>query len=413
MSSIRTPTERRTSVKMKVGLHLNLSEYKLLERLNLPVFQTTIGGLVRIPTKDLVDLHAQALAPHRSKGRILVVHASVQINPAVEDEGKWKRAVGMLKFMHGSAARVGADYMVLHPGSGSLDNVIRALEVVLSRRERPRILLETDAGSKTGKKVGSVKNIYHILESLSWRVGSCLDTAHSYGRGDTETARDLLGAALLLKPELIHLNDSDPEVSFGSRLDRHSVVIGTGAQKDSIFQFAQFVSGIPMILEQPLIPALHGLKKLRSLFLWKDCPRELIQREKEAHTEALGSLKGRPCVLCGRPANSVHHVIMVRHFGPGGPENGVPVCLGKGCHGHWLLNRVSYLWKELHVLDLKSNFDASLCERAKKEVLMVSRFLWGKYFRNGVYTPEVNVPSSEIVWKLREAVYMFMERGKN
>lgn len=230
----------------------------LLKENNLRCFQTCMGSPVSLPSYDILEEYksmVRLLSPSYS-----VVHSTFLINPAVVDNKKWSRAKGMLKFSLGLAKRAGFQDFVLHAGSGSASRLVETMQLLAPAK--PRILLENDAGG--GKRIGSLRLMASVRDILKGKVGLCFDTAHSFARGTTKDLGALKRAYDHVKPDLIHLNDPDPEVELGSCLDRHKVPLGDGRFGEDILKFACWVGDrTPMILEQPIEAALEGVKRLR------------------------------------------------------------------------------------------------------------------------------------------------------
>lgn len=108
-------------------------------------------------------------------------------------------------------------------------------------------------------------------------------------------------------------------------------------------------------------------------------PRELIDLERRIWHEQIEEVRAerKPCVICGRPANSIHHVICLKYWGTGDPrENGVPCCLSAGCYCHFgLLNKISSLWALLFLPERWLHGQAVYTE-AKRTIMAVARKVW-------------------------------------
>jgi endonuclease IV len=168
-----------------------------------------------------------------------VVHASYfpQLTHAPDNP---KRAlsingvVSQLRWAEG----VGATDLVIHAGSfkegqGAMKAVefaYRTLYDIFDRYDGPVVLcLETMAAKNVlGGDIDLLRHVVNVARNeggLSWRVGICLDTAHTYAYGvstdaleewlATETVQDAL--------RVVHLNAPNPIVEFGSHRDRHNV----------------------------------------------------------------------------------------------------------------------------------------------------------------------------------------------
>ena len=172
----------------------------------------------------------------------LVVHGSYLLNLAAADpENRAKSVRGFRDEVHRALA-IGADYLVIHPGSAkgrdSREQAVEALadafgEAVRGVRWRAlTLLLENTAGG--GASLGATfEELDEIRRAIRRRkpnapVGYCLDTCHLYAAGyDVSTAsglRETLHEADhtlgLGRVKVIHFNDS--KTKLGSRLDRHA-----------------------------------------------------------------------------------------------------------------------------------------------------------------------------------------------
>jgi deoxyribonuclease-4 len=130
------------------------------------------------------------------------------------------------------ARELAADYLVVHPGHGPLDEdsyqrVARALALAVAQvPPPPLILLENTAGQ--GRELGwRFQHLERIITLSGVPLGLCLDTAHAFGAGyDLGSPQGVarLLAELARGPgldavKLIHLNDS--RLPCNSRRDRH------------------------------------------------------------------------------------------------------------------------------------------------------------------------------------------------
>ncbi len=165
------------------------------------------------------------------------VHASYLINLGCGPGDLREKSVGAFIDELQRCDRIGADYLVVHPGSCSDSEAgIKAIADALDRtfaahKGRCMVLLETAAGqgSALGRTFEELRAIRDRVRSPE-RVGICLDTCHvfaagydissdrGYDRTFTEFDR-VLGIELL---RAFHLNDSMKPL--GCRVDRHEHV---------------------------------------------------------------------------------------------------------------------------------------------------------------------------------------------
>jgi deoxyribonuclease-4 len=191
------------------------------------------GATVRIPESDAKAFRARreelALGP-------LVIHANYLVNLAATQPMLWTRSI---QAFHEELVRgvvLGADYLVVHPGSrgeGTVESAIaRIIESVKQAvRSVPlgkmRILIENTAGM--GMAMGArLEELGAILRGLNaLPVGACLDTAHLYAAGydikseaGLEQTLDAIDRTIGLENvPVIHVNDS--KIALGGRVDRH------------------------------------------------------------------------------------------------------------------------------------------------------------------------------------------------
>lgn len=167
----------------------------------------------------------------------VVVHAAYLINPASPKDDLWEKSISALKSEYKRCERIGAEYLIFHPGShtgSGLDKGIKriaeALNLILQEIEgKTMILLENTAGAGTGigENFQQLKAILDLVQE-SDRLGICVDTCHAftahYNLKEKEGLEklindfeDLLG---LDKLKVIHLNDS--KYDFATNKDEHA-----------------------------------------------------------------------------------------------------------------------------------------------------------------------------------------------
>jgi len=202
----------------------------------------------RIPDIDAAEFRAKRAALGLGP---LVIHANYLINLASSDPVLRVRSIQAFhdEMVRGTA--LGADYLVVHPGSccgktpgqgKSSEQGIRDVAQAIRQAARGmrlcgafddprdcrlRLLLENTSGM--GMAVGSsfeeLKAIIDAVPELP--LGICVDTAHAFHAGygiHTEAGLAQMIAALehtvgLSRVGVLHVNDS--KTSFGSRVDRH------------------------------------------------------------------------------------------------------------------------------------------------------------------------------------------------
>ena len=190
------------------------------------------GGPTRIP-----DVAAQAFRARREALGLgpLVIHANYLINLAAPQPMLRTRSI---QAFHDELVRgvdLGADFVVVHPGScegNAADSARVAVESIrqAAKNLAPnnlRILLENTAGMGNAL-CWRLEELGHIVDALDdLQVGACLDTAHLFASGyDIKTPAGLAATLDLIDRTIgldhvpvFHVNDS--KVPLGSRVDRH------------------------------------------------------------------------------------------------------------------------------------------------------------------------------------------------
>jgi deoxyribonuclease-4 len=219
----------------------------------------------------------------------LVIHASYLINLASIDDGNRAKSLAAFRGELDRAAAIGADYLVLHPGSYKNQTVEQGIEQFARnlteaakgfRSKGPALLLENTAGA--GNALGSKFEELAYMRELThktapFEIGYCIDTCHSYAAGFEITTKKGLNAALILadavlgldRIPVIHTNDSQGDL--GSHVDRHEHI---GEGKIGLAAFERIVNhpGLrakAFILETPVdedgdyARNIGALKKLR------------------------------------------------------------------------------------------------------------------------------------------------------
>jgi deoxyribonuclease IV len=205
------------------------------------------GGPSRIPEAEAGPFRARreelGLGP-------LVVHANYLINLAAVQPMLRARSIQALQDELLRALALGADFLVVHPGSRgevtpqqSLATVIESVKQATRRIPlgNLRILIENTAGmgACVGCRLEEIGQILYGLRDLA--VAACLDTAHLFAGGyDIATEAGLAQTLELVDSTIgldfvpvFHINDS--KIPLGGRVDRHAH-LGEGKIGESAFQ---------------------------------------------------------------------------------------------------------------------------------------------------------------------------------
>jgi deoxyribonuclease IV len=199
--------------------------------------------------------------------RSVVIHAVYLINCANKDEEIRRKSLESLGHALRMGDAIGAEGVVLHPGSTlgephaeALERVGEALRYGLVQSERCPVLLENTAGG--GNTLGrSFEELASLLDSAGGdeRVGLCLDSCHLLASGFDITTADKLTGVIdkcvetvgMDRVRCLHINDS--KTPLGSNSDRHTVP-GEGELGEA--GCAAFLSeprfeGLPALFEGP------------------------------------------------------------------------------------------------------------------------------------------------------------------
>jgi len=285
---------------LRIGLHTSISgsyvnaleSAKKLGANALQIFSASPRmwqtANVRIPASDVAAFRARreelGLGP-------LVIHANYLINLAASQPMLRTRSIQAFHEELVRGRELGADFVVVHPGSRGESSVEQAIGTIIesvkqAARRVPlgkmRILIENTAGM--GTAVGSrLEEVAAILKGLNrgesgtsvgrsevrpLQFAACLDTAHLFAAGydikseiglerAIETIDRILG---LENVPVFHVNDS--KIALGGRVDRHEH-IGDGkigaAAFERILRTARLGSSAPLglagrafLLETPI-----------------------------------------------------------------------------------------------------------------------------------------------------------------
>ena len=167
----------------------------------------------------------------------VVIHASYLINMSSQSDVVLEKSVFALRGEVERALALGAEFLVLHPGSWrgmtraqGLERAAEAIAVAVDGLDfgNFRLLIENTAGSEhsLGGSFEQVAEVVHRLERCI-PVGACLDTCHTHVSGYDIVTPEGLAATLaeaeatigLARIHVWHMNDA--KAARGSKLDRH------------------------------------------------------------------------------------------------------------------------------------------------------------------------------------------------
>jgi deoxyribonuclease-4 len=202
----------------------------------------------------------------------LVIHTSYLVNVCSQTEEVREKSVGAFRGEIERALALGAEFLVLHPGSWkgltrdegltlAADSIARAIDGLQWQGTPFHILIENTAGSEFSLG-GSFEQVAELVERLrpSAPMGVCLDTCHTHvagydlvsAEGYEETMRQVAATVGFDTVRVWHMNDA--KAQRGSKLDRHEQ-IGKGTMglepfrrllNDKRFAHAAFIAETPV-----------------------------------------------------------------------------------------------------------------------------------------------------------------------
>ena len=238
-------------------------------------------GNSRIPEAD-----AKRFRERRAELRLgpLAIHANYLINLASPNPVLRAQSVQTFHQEIVRAMALGADFLIVHPGSatdGTRDSAVANVAQSLKQAVRGvklgdlRILLENTAGQ--GSCIGcDFAELRRIIDSCpELPMGVCIDTAHLFAMGWDLRAQQGIDRTLdeiervigLEHIPVIHVNDS--KARLGSRVDRHEH-IGKGMIGRDAFRLIlnhPRLAGRAFLLETPVDKA--GDDKRNVAALWR------------------------------------------------------------------------------------------------------------------------------------------------
>ena len=197
----------------------------------------------------------------------IIVHAPYIINLANnEKEENYRFAINFLKEEIRRVEMFGVEKLVLHPGSyvnldldTGINNVINALNEVISPNQDVKICLETMAG-KGSEICFNINHIKRIIDGVKYndKIMVCLDTCHLNDAGyNMEMFDDFLNEFDKLigidKIGCVHVNDSKNPI--GSHKDRHENIGYGTIGFDNLINiiYNERLCNVPKILETPYV----------------------------------------------------------------------------------------------------------------------------------------------------------------
>ncbi|HEX3661957.1 MAG TPA: deoxyribonuclease IV [Acidobacteriaceae bacterium] len=270
--------------KKRIGIHLSTSGgvFRAAERahaIGANTFQIFSSSPRMWKAQRLEASHCEQMRRLRQAYDCfpLVIHTSYLVNLCSQTALFREKSVAAFRGEVERALALGAEYLVLHPGSWkgltrseglalAAEGIARAVDgvavdgVALDQCDF-RILIENTAGSEFSLG-GSFEQVAELVERLKTvaPVGACLDTCHCHVAGyDLVTAAgyeetvELIGTTIGFETVRVwHMNDA--KAARGSKLDRHQH-IGQGTMglepfrrllRDERFAHCAFIAETPV-----------------------------------------------------------------------------------------------------------------------------------------------------------------------
>jgi deoxyribonuclease-4 len=202
----------------------------------------------------------------------LVIHTSYLVNVCSQTDEVREKSVAAFRGEIERALALGAEFLVLHPGSWkgltrdegltlAADSITRAIDGLKWQGTPFHILIENTAGSEFSLG-GSFEQVAELVERLkpTAPMGVCLDTCHTHvagydlvtPEGYEETMKQVAATVSFSTVRVWHMNDA--KAARGSKLDRHEQ-IGKGTMglepfrrllNDPRFSHAAFIAETPV-----------------------------------------------------------------------------------------------------------------------------------------------------------------------
>lgn len=205
----------------------------------------------------------------------LVIHTSYLVNVCSQSDEIRQKSITAFRGEIERAMALGAEYLVLHPGSWkgltrdeglklAADSITKAIDGLPWQGTPFHILIENTAGAEFSLG-GSFEQVAELVERLkpTAPVAVCLDTCHTHvagydlvtPEGYEQTIKQAASTVSLEAVRVWHMNDA--KAARGSKLDRHEN-IGKGTMglepfrrllNDKRFDHAAFIAETPV--EEP------------------------------------------------------------------------------------------------------------------------------------------------------------------
>jgi len=268
-----------TSMKKRIGIHLGTgggpsSAVERAREIGANTFQIFSSSPRMWKAQKVVPEQAERMRELRAEFDIgpLVIHTSYLVNVCSQNEEVRQKSIAAFRGEVDRALLLGADYLVLHPGSWNgltrerglelaAESITESLEGVAWQGTGFHILIENTAGAQYSLG-GSFEQVAELVARLqpTAPMGVCLDTCHSHvagydlvsASGYEATVRQIEATIGCESVKVWHCNDA--KAAMGSKLDRHQN-IGQGTMglepfrrllNDERFAHCAFIAETPV-----------------------------------------------------------------------------------------------------------------------------------------------------------------------
>jgi deoxyribonuclease-4 len=267
--------------KPRIGMHLSTAGgvFNAAERakeIGANTFQIFSSSPRMWRPARLQDAHCERMRELRKKYDCwpLVIHTSYLVNLSSQSEVVRGKSIAAFRGEVERALALGAEYLVLHPGSWrgltreeglnlAAESIAKSLASLDPHITDFQILIENTAGAEfsLGSSFEQVAELIHRVRNIA-PVGACLDTCHTHvagydivsDEGYAETVRQIEATIGAKNVRVWHTNDA--KAPRGSKLDRHEQIgqgtIGLSAfcrlLNDKRFAHCAFIAEIPVQL---------------------------------------------------------------------------------------------------------------------------------------------------------------------
>jgi deoxyribonuclease-4 len=240
----------QTGTVPRIGIHLSTSggAHTAVERAvaaganTFQIFTSSPRMWRAAPIAADVAARMRALRAEHTIGPV-VVHANYLINLASQTDDVRLKSVDAFRGEVERALALGAEFLVLHPGSwkgltrdeglrraaAGVEQAVDGIDFAPHAGDKPfHLLIENTAGSEHSLG-GTFEQVAEMVELLREHlpVGACLDTCHTHVAGYDivseagweETVRQAAGTIGTENVHIWHTNDA--KAACGSKLDRH------------------------------------------------------------------------------------------------------------------------------------------------------------------------------------------------